>query len=174
MRLSIVRDNRDRGGRSNSRVNASKAIVLEPFVRLTGSRVGFTSRTSPKTDSASTNTCKHLPPLLKRVLFLSSIMGYKGANLPANSPECFFFFLFSYTNTLNILLFTRGKIFYTILDRFDSRNFYLLRVRSNITKQRIQNIFIFLCKILRDPTISKKKRTIHLMKFRVVDKISFV
>lgn len=94
MRLSIVRDNRDRGGRSNSRVNASKAIVLEPFVRLTGSRVGFTSRTSPKTDSASTNTCKHLPPLLKRVLFLSSIMGYKGANLPANSPECFFFFYF--------------------------------------------------------------------------------
>lgn len=92
MRLSIVRDNRDRGGRSNSRVNASKAIVLEPFVRLTGSRVGFTSRTSPKTDSASTNTCKHLPPLLKRVLFLSSIMGYKGANLPANSPECFFYF----------------------------------------------------------------------------------
>lgn len=56
VRHSIVRDNRDRGGRSNSRVNASKAIVLEPFVRLTGSRVGFTSRTSPKTDSASTNT----------------------------------------------------------------------------------------------------------------------
>lgn len=108
MRLSIVRDNRDRGGRSNSRVNASKAIVLEPFVRLTGSRVGFTSRTSPKTDSASTDTRKH--SLLKRVFFLSSIMGYKGANVLENVS--FFFFSLSFSTYDKHT--PRIKIFYVL------------------------------------------------------------